>query len=957
MNQVAIISESTYRLLETISGLDDARYILCESEDGERFVCPLDRWEAAAPAPTTKVHAKSSSQEKIALFLELFHGRDDVYAKRWYNYKTRKSGYAPACRNEWVRGVCDKKKQRCTDCPNREFVPLSPEIVRAHLIGRDEFCRDVVGIYPLLPDDTARLLCADFDDGGWREDVRAFCEAAREIALTPAVERSRSGEGAHVWFFFETPISAADARKLGSLLLTRAMAKRHELSFRSYDRLFPSQDTMPKGGFGNLIALPFQGQAQKNGNSLFVDEHFEPWPDQWAFLSALPRISEAELERALAAFHGVLDTGTMADSREKPWERTSRQEKALTKLDFPLTVSLTLADRLYVEKAGLSQNALNRIKRLAAFRNPDFYKAQAMRLPIYDKPRIIDCGEETDEYLVLPRGCYAPVCELLDALKIPFACSDLRNAGREIAVRFNGTLRPEQSPAAEALLEHDMGVLSATTAFGKTVIGAYLIGARKVNTLILVHSTALLAQWKSALEQFLTIDEILSEAPKKRGRKKKRQLIGQLGGGKNSLSGIVDIAIIQSLFEGEDKRVKDLVADYGMVICDECHHVAAFSFEKVLKSARAKYVYGLSATPTRQDGHHPIIFMQCGPVRYLVDAKQQAEKRSFSHFLIPRLTKTRLPDVQAIQDVYAAVIKNELRNAQIVRDVQAALTDGRTPIVLTERREHAEALFTALQGTAAHVFLLLGSDSAKDKREKLNALRAVPQDESLLIVATGKYIGEGFDEPRLDTLFLAMPFSWKGTLAQYVGRLHRNYERKLDVRVYDYVDIHIPMLERMYQKRLKGYAELGYQTLSDEAEGLPSMIYTGQNYGENFGKDILAACRELVISSPTLVRSRIAAVLVKMPAGIKLRIITRSVDAYTVEQQARMFTAIKLLEEAGAEIITRPKLTQRYAVIDSAVVWYGDINYLASAKPEDTAIRLESPELAGELLDLETSTE
>ena len=957
MNQVAIISESTYRLLETISGLDDARYILCESEDGERFVCPLDRWEAAAPAPTTKVHAKSSSQEKIALFLELFHGRDDVYAKRWYNYKTRKSGYAPACRNEWVRGVCDKKKQRCTDCPNREFVPLSPEIVRAHLIGRDEFCRDVVGIYPLLPDDTARLLCADFDDGGWREDVRAFCEAAREIALTPAVERSRSGEGAHVWFFFETPISAADARKLGSLLLTRAMAKRHELSFRSYDRLFPSQDTMPKGGFGNLIALPFQGQAQKNGNSLFVDEHFEPWPDQWAFLSALPRISEAELERALAAFHGVLDTGTMADSREKPWERTSRQEKALTKLDFPLTVSLTLADRLYVEKAGLSQNALNRIKRLAAFRNPDFYKAQAMRLPIYDKPRIIDCGEETDEYLVLPRGCYAPVCELLDALKIPFACSDLRNAGREIAVRFNGTLRPEQSPAAEALLEHDMGVLSATTAFGKTVIGAYLIGARKVNTLILVHSTALLAQWKSALEQFLTIDEILSEAPKKRGRKKKRQLIGQLGGGKNSLSGIVDIAIIQSLFEGEDKRVKDLVADYGMVICDECHHVAAFSFEKVLKSARAKYVYGLSATPTRQDGHHPIIFMQCGPVRYLVDAKQQAEKRSFSHFLIPRLTKTRLPDVQAIQDVYAAVIKNELRNAQIVRDVQAALTDGRTPIVLTERREHAEALFTALQGTAAHVFLLLGSDSAKDKREKLNALRAVPQDESLLIVATGKYIGEGFDEPRLDTLFLAMPFSWKGTLAQYVGRLHRNYERKLDVRVYDYVDIHIPMLERMYQKRLKGYAELGYQTLSDEAEGLPSMIYTGQNYGENFGKDILAACRELVISSPTLVRSRIAAVLVKMPAGIKLRIITRSVDAYTVEQQARMFTAIKLLEEADAEIITRPKLTQRYAVIDSAVVWYGDINYLASAKPEDTAIRLESPELAGELLDLETSTE
>ena len=605
----------------------------------------------------------------------------------------------------------------------------------------------------------------------------------------------------------------------------------------------------------------------------------------------------------------------------------------------------------------MSQNALNRIKRLAAFRNPDFYKSQAMRLPIYDKPRVINCGGETDDYLVLPRGCMMPICDLLYEFGVPYICSDLRNTGREIVVHFNGRLRPEQTPAAEALLENDMGVLSATTAFGKTVIGAYLIGARKTNTLILVHSTALLAQWKSALEHFLTINETLPEEPKKRGRKKKRQPIGQLGGGKNSLSGIVDIAIIQSLFEGEDKHVKDLVSDYGMVICDECHHVAAFSFEKVLNAVRAKYVYGLSATPTRQDGHHPIIFMQCGPVRYLVDAKQQAQQRSFSHFLIPRLTKTRLPDAQGIQDVYAAIIKNEPRNAQIERDVQTAIKNGRTPIVLTERRDHAGTLYASLQNSAVHVFLLLGSDSAKEKREKLDGLHAVPEAETLLIVATGKYIGEGFDEPRLDTLFIAMPFSWKGTLAQYVGRLHRNYEGKLDVRVYDYVDIHVPMLERMYQKRLKGYAELGYQTLADDTENSPGMIYTGQGYGEAFGKDVLAAGRELVISAPALARSRIKAVLNKMPEDVKLRIITRSTEAYTVEHQTQVLAAIKLLEEAGAEILTQPKLTQRYAVIDGAIVWYGDINFLSSAKLEDTAIRLESPELAGELSDLKADTE
>ena len=622
-----------------------------------------------------------------------------------------------------------------------------------------------------------------------------------------------------------------------------------------------------------------------------------------------------------------------------------------------MTVSLTLANRLYVEKAGLSQTALNRIKRLAAFRNPDFYKSQAMRLPIYDKPRVIDCGEETDEYLVLPRGCMMPVCDQLDEIGVPYTCSDLRNTGREIAVQFNGTLRPEQTLAAEALLEHDMGVLSATTAFGKTVIGAYLIGERKTNTLILVHSTALLAQWKQALEQFLTIDETLPEEPKKRGRKKKRQLIGQLCGGKKSLSGIVDIAIIQSLFEGEDKHVKELVADYGMVICDECHHVAAFSFEKVLKAVQAKYIYGLSATPTRQDGHHPIIFMQCGPIRYLVDAKQQAQQRSFSHYLIPRLTKTRLPDMQGIQDVYAAVVKNELRNSQVIRDVISAIKDGRTSIVLTERRDHAEMLYAALQNNVAHIFLLLGSDSAKDKREKLGALRAVPQDESLLIVATGKYIGEGFDEPRLDTLFLAMPFSWKGTLVQYVGRLHRNYEGKRDVRVYDYVDIHVPMLERMYQKRLKGYAELGYQTISADAESTPGMIYTDQTYREAFGKDILATGREIVISAPILARSQIQTLLGKIPEKVKLRVITRSAEGYSVEQQARVLAAFKLLEEADATIIMQPKLTQRYAVLDGTIVWYGDINYLSSAKPEDAAIRLENPELAGERLDLQAGAE
>ena len=953
MNQIAILSGKTYCLLELLPGVDAHSYVLCESEDGQRYVCPLEQWEAAAPPPAARVHSKSPAEEKIKLFKELFHGRDDVYAHRWYNRKTQKSGYAPACRNEWAWGVCDKKKVRCADCPNREFIPLSSEIIRAHLIGRDEECKDVAGIYPLLPDDLTRLLCVDFDDAGWQEDVRAFCESARRLGLTPAVERSRSGEGGHVWFFFEGAVSAADARKLGSLLLTRAMEKRHELRFRSYDRLFPSQDTLPKGGFGNLIALPFQGQAQKNGNSLFVDESFTAYPDQWAFLSALPRISESTLTELLASQRGLSDTGNLVeDGKEKPWEKTRKQEHTITKRDFPLTVSLTLADQLYVEKAGISQAALNRIKRLAAFRNPDFYKAQAMRLPIYDKPRIIDCGAETERYLVLPRGCLTGLTAMLEENSVPYTLEDLRCEGRAIQAAFRGELRAEQKPAAEALLRHNMGVLSATTAFGKTVIGAYLIGERKVNTLILVHSTALLAQWKTALETFLEIGETLPEETKKRGRRRKRSLIGQLGGGKNTLGGIVDIAIIQSMFEGEDKHVKEFAAEYGMVICDECHHVAAFSFEKVMKAVRAKYVYGLSATPVRQDGHHPIIFMQCGPIRYLVDAKQQAEQRAFSHYLIPRLTKTRLPEAQGIQDVYTALVQNALRNSALVKDVLTAVESGRTPLVLTERRDHAEVLYDMLRGSVQHAFLLLGSASQKEKREKLSALRVIPEDETLLIVATGKYIGEGFDEPRLDTLFLAMPFSWKGTLAQYVGRLHRNYQGKQDVRVYDYVDIHVPVLERMYQKRLRGYADLGYQTMADDTDAVPGMIYTSETWSKTFFQDLRESAQEILICSPSMARTQLQAVLKSIPHGVRLCVLTRAPEEYAIEQQPRVIAAIRALEDAGAEVKTTTGAVQRCAVIDKSLVWYGGINVLSHSRPDETAIRLESPELAGELLEL-----
>ncbi len=750
------------------------------------------------------VTTQASQEEKIHLFHSLFKGREDVFARRFENIKTGKSGYAPVRRNDLDLNIQDAKTNI------RVYVPLSDEIIRNHLTGhnpQEPANKDfTIGVYPLLTDETCWFLAVDFDKSAWAEDARAFLETCTSYQVPASLERSRSGNGGHVWIFFDTPVPAMSARRLGTMLLTKTMNIRPEIGMDSYDRLFPSQDTLPRGGFGNLIALPLQKKPRERGNSVFVDLNHNPYPDQWAFLSSIQRMSPKDVDGILKSFQDESEiTGVRAvvvdETENEPWKLApSRTYKEPTLFGpLPEKLDLVYSNQIYIEKSKLPAPLRNRIIRLAAFQNPEFYQAQAMHLSTFGKPRIISCCEEFPKHLALPRGCQEELTQLLGELGIQYSSQDERVVGTPITLAFLGTLRPEQQLAANQLIKHDIGVLSASTAFGKTVIGAWLIGQRKVNTLVVVHRRQLMDQWVASLQNFLGLE---------------KKQIGQIGGGKHKATELVDVAMIQSLVN--KGVVDDLVANYGQVIVDECHHISAARFEQVIRQAKARYIIGLSATVTRRDGHHPIIFMQCGPVRYQVTDRQQAVSRAFGHRVIVRKTGFMLPvqlegqQPPGIQEIYAMLSADETRNRRIIADVGEAVHAGRSPVLLTERREHLEYFTKAFVGKVQHIIVLVGGMGRKQRASLMDQLKQIPEDEERLILATGRYLGEGFDDARLDTLFLALPIAWRGTVTQYAGRLHRDYDSKREVIIYDYVDEQVPVLVGMFGKRKKAYKAIGY---------------------------------------------------------------------------------------------------------------------------------------------------
>lgn len=916
------------------------------------------------------------TEEMARRYFSMFWGREDVYAKRGKN-----GGYFPQCDNRWNDKLCPKQrgeKAFCDECENTSWTKLDVKKIIAHLLGYKEDGSDAIGVYPLLSDGTCRFIVFDFDnhekgaeamdfantDNEWHKEVDALRKMCEINGIKPLVERSRSGKGAHVWIFFKKAISASTARNFGFLLLDKGSASINLKSFHYYDRMYPSQDVA--SSIGNLIALPLQGQALKNGNSAFVDKNWNAYPNQWdVLLHKTEKLSIEDIgkymvkwQAELAEEKGVIGGGNM-NNRPKPWKKKCEFLKA----DVVGKLHMVLSNGVYIDTLNLMPRIQNQIRSLAAFDNPEFYKNKRLGYSNYYNFSAVYLGKDIDGYIQVPRGLRERIIEECNKSGIAVDISDQREKGHPIRVGFKGDLRTQQELAAEKLLTYSDGILSAATAFGKTVVCSYLIAERKVSTLILLQSKDLLQQWVDELNKFLDIKEEPPEYETKTGRKKKRNsVIGVLHGSKNTLTGIIDVAMVGSMYS--KGKFNELIHSYGMVIMDECHHAASKTSMELLQKINAKYVYGVSATPKRGDSLDKIIYMMLGPLRHRFTALERAQEQGIGHYFVPRYTRVvdTVDSKSDINKAYSLISTSRVRNEMIVSDVKKSITQNQTPVILTRFKEHAKFLYDMLKNEADHVVLLYGDNSDRENSDIRVMLKQIPRTESLILIATGQKIGEGFDFPRLDVLILAAPVSFEGRLEQYVGRLNRDYDGKEAVYVYDYIDAHMRYFNKMYGKRLKTYKKTGFSIWEGEAQSkqVINAIYDSGNYYEKFEQDIVEAEKTIVISSPDIRQDKIDRLLMLIKGnqekGVNVTIITTNPEEVVYGNADVCYELIREMQQVGINVVTKVGIEERFAVIDDELVWHGGMNLLGKVDVWDNLMRIKNHQVAAELLEIAHGT-
>lgn len=875
-------------------------------------------------------------QEKINIFYDYFAGRKDVYAKKFYNKKKQRYAYCPACANEFQDGICAKKglldgsvkRVNCGTCTYQKLLPYNCEVLENHLKKSGK----AIGIYPLHRDNTCSFLAIDFDDDDWFFEMLSVRNVAKQFHYPSVMERSASGNGGHLWFFFRTPLKASKARRFGDFLISEAMKQNCKMTFRAFDRMFPNQDTVSEDGFGNLIALPYQHDYAKKHTTVFIDEEGNQILQPMEYLAGTKKIEEEEIDRLVQGdvLKDFFFEGDQARMQLDEMEKYS-----------PL-IEGTISSMLCIRTDNLNTKTMLALKRLASMPNPEYYEKQRLHklIDLEKTPKIRSEYMTSQDRLYLPRG-------IIEKLPNIFVDSvlDLKDdteKGHAIAVEFKEgeQLREEQKPIVASLLKNSMGLLVANTAYGKTVMALYVIAQRKVSTLVIVNTKELLQQWQQRMEDFL-------DFPK--AKLKRDYYIGNYHGSKKQLKGNLDIATIQSLANSDN--LSELLHPYGMVIIDECHHAASNSFIKVLREVRSHYIYGLTATPQRRDRLDKVMYMYCGPKLYETSNTQALMQRKFKQVLVPRYTTiSLLKDTNILTSICNELAENNVRNYMISVDILTELRKNKTILVLSERVKHLEVLYEKVRDSGAFLYLLTGKTKASDRKEILRSLQQhIDSKQNFVLFSTSTLVGEGFDIPAFDTLFLTLPFSGKNRVSQYAGRLHRNYEGKDCVRIFDYVDIHVPYLEGMYQKRLKQLSKEGYQIeMEHTVSNLEQTVFEGSAGIQAIWKDIENATKSLVIMNDTIsltaLKKHHDTLLKKAHKGVSIRVYTRD--------NKKSFASVRdYLKGAGAKICIMD-VQQCYVIIDQQIVWLCSDNLFVQKKNASLSefIRLEDGMLAEPLL-------